>query len=76
MGPNRHHDERESYRKTRRIFLQDPSAPVHVEPMLRAVQAYAASGTLPRLTLSPSPGRSDQNDSDDSMVSPPSVSKV
>jgi hypothetical protein len=76
MRPSRHHDERESYRKTRRIFLQDPSTPVHVDLTPRAVQAYPASGTLPRLTLSPSPGRSDQNDSDDSMVSPPSVSKV
>lgn len=43
---------------------------------LPRIRVYPASGTLPRLTLSPSPGRSDQNDSDDSIVSPPRVRKA
>ena len=36
-------------------------------------QAYPASRTRPRLTLSPSPGRSDQNVSDDRIVRAPKV---
>src|SRR3982074_2672478 len=42
--------------------------------LLMSVQA--ASGCLPRLTLSPSSGRSVQNESDDSIVKPPTVRNV
>jgi hypothetical protein len=41
-----------------------------------ARRIYSATGTFPRLTLSPSRGRSDQNDSDDRIVNAPSVRKA
>lgn len=49
---------------------------IHVKAVPLDVDAYSAASTLPRLTLSPSRARSDQNDSDDSIVNAPSVSKV
>jgi hypothetical protein len=72
--------------KPLRFAPNDPVKPVTGAADRRRVQMsarsghtiahYAASGRLPRLTLSPSPGRSVQNESDDNIVKPPTVRNV